>query len=259
MVIGGTALLALALIKGSFKKSTQWNKRNVMIAALCMAAYQPFFFAGVSMTGVAFGTVLTIGSAPIFTGIIEYIRGSKLSLWWITSTMLAVLGCILLFGGQDSMMMNVYGSLFSLGAGLSYAIYVQTTKELFLECPRDAVNGLIFFISGLILLPVLWTQDLSWVLTTRGFMVSMHLGLIATALAYSLFGRGLINVSTPTAVTLTLGELLTAAMLGILLFKEELSRISIFGIALLFAGLLFTTLPNRRQGEYPSHKVEEIS
>ncbi len=243
MIIGGTALLVMAIFNGSFKGNIHLNKKNIFMAALCMAAYQPFFFIGVSMTGVALGTVLTIGSAPVFTGVIELFKGTKLSFMWIISTLLAVIGCIILFSGQDSMVMNIHGSLCSLAAGLMYAIYVQVTKELFQESPRDAINGLIFFTSGIILLPILFTQDLSWLLTQRGIITSMHLGLIATALAYYLFAKGLVHVSSPTAVTLTLGEPLTAALLGIFVFKEQLSIISLSGLGLLFVGLILTSLP----------------
>lgn len=242
MVMGGSTLLLFSILKGTFKTKRHWNKKLVVLGAVSMAAYQPFFFAGVSMTGIAFGTVLAIGSAPIFTGMIEFLKGTKLSIDWIFSTLLAIIGCVLLFGGQNAIEMNLLGAVFSLGAGLSYACYVQATKALFNNYPRDAVNGLIFFLSGVLLIPILLTQDLSWVLTTRGFLVSLHLGLFATALAYTFFGIGLVHVSSPTAVTLTLGEPLTAALLGIIVFKEQLSIISVIGIVLIFIGLLFSAL-----------------
>lgn len=47
-------------------------------------------------------------------------------------------------------------------------------------------------------------------------MVVLHLGIVTIALAYTLFAKGLINISPPEAVTLTLAEPFTAAMLGIL-------------------------------------------
>lgn len=247
MLIGGFFLLLFALFKGAFNKQVTWNKKLVLLGSLSMAAYQPFFFAGVSMTGIAFGTVLGIGSAPIFTGIIELIRGKKLSLSWMFATSLAVLGCVLLFSGQAAISLNIYGALFSLLAGLSYAFYVQATKELFSNYSREAVNALIFFLSGLILLPILFFQNLDWVLSAHGIMVSLHLGLITVAIAYTLFGLGLASVSTQTAATLTLGEPFTAAMLGIFLFKETFSTMSLLGILLLFTGLIITAVPFKRK------------
>ena len=40
------------------------------IAALGIAGYQPFFFGGVSKTGVALGTIVAIGSAPVWAGVL---------------------------------------------------------------------------------------------------------------------------------------------------------------------------------------------
>ena len=145
--------------------------------------------------------------------------------------------------------MNIFGSILSLGAGLSYALYVRASQRLFKNSRRDVVNGLVFFISGVILSPILFMNDLSWVTTTRGIMVTLHLGLIATALAYSLFAYGLVNISTPKAVTLTLVEPLTAAILGVVLFNENLRGISVVGILLLFCGLIINSYSGKQKAK----------
>lgn len=246
MAIGGIVLFSIAIIKGSFKSKLELNKKLLLISSTCMAFYQPLFFSGVSRTGVAMGTVLAIGSAPVFSGIIEYFMGKKLSRRWIIATIISITGCVLLFSGQDSMNMNVFGSILSLGAGLSYAVYVRVSQKLFQHSPRNAVNGLVFLISAIMLSPILFINDLSWVLTTHGIMVTLHLGIVTTALAYTLFAYGLVNISTPEAVTLTLAEPLTAAMLGVAVFNEKLTVISIIGILLLFCGLITNSYPEKK-------------
>lgn len=61
-----------------------------------MAAYQPLFFSAVSVTGVAIGTVVAIGSASVLGGLIEWLfkRKAPAPVWWI-ATLLAIVGCIL--------------------------------------------------------------------------------------------------------------------------------------------------------------------
>jgi drug/metabolite transporter, DME family len=245
MAIGGTALLLVARIRGAFKTKIELDKKLLLIASLCMAAYQPLFFSGVFKTGIALGTVLALGSAPVFSGIIEYFMGEKLSIRWITGTILSIIGCTLLFGGQDSMNMNLLGSVLSLGAGLSYAIYVKVSQKLFQNSRRDAVNGLVFFISAVILSPILFINDLSWVISPRGIMATLHLGIVATALAYTLFAYGLVNIPIPKAVTLTLAEPLTATMLGVIVFNENFTGASMFGGLLLFCGLVINSYPEK--------------
>ena len=247
MAIGGTFLLLVAKVRGGFKTKIKLDKKLLVLASICMAAYQPLFFSGVFKTGIALGTVLALGSAPVFSGMIEYFMGEKLSIRWIIGTIISIIGCSLLFGGQDSMNMNVLGSSLSLGAGLSYAIYVKVSKKLFQNSPRDEVNGLVFFISALILSPILFMNDLSWVTSTRGIMTTLHLGIIATALAYTLFAYGIVNISTPKAVALTLAEPLTAAMLGVFMFNENFTSISMIGGSLLFCGLIINSYPEKEK------------
>ena len=42
----------------------------MLFSGACVAAYQATFFAAVDDTGVAVGTVVAIGSAPVFTGLL---------------------------------------------------------------------------------------------------------------------------------------------------------------------------------------------
>ena len=245
MAVGGTALLLVAKVRGAFRTKIKLNKKLLLISSICMAVYQPLFFLGVFKTGIALGTVLALGSAPVFSGVIEYFIEEKLSKRWIIGTMLSIIGCVFLFIGQGHMNMNIFGSVLSLGAGLSYAIYVKVSQKLFQESRGDVVNGFVFFISAVILTPILFMNDLSWVMSTRGIMVTLHLGIVATALAYTLFSYGLVNISTPKAVTLTLVEPLTAAILGVVIFNEKLTGFSILGILLLFCGLIVNSYPEK--------------
>lgn len=245
MAVGGTALIFLAGIRGRFKKTIKLDKRMLLCSSLSMAAYQPLFFLGIFKTGIAFGTVLGIGSAPIFSGIIEYMMGEKLSKRWIIGTLISLLGCVFLFSGQGSINIDIFGSILALGAGLSYAIYVKVSQRLFQESPSEVVNGLVFFISAVILSPILFMNDLSWIISSRGIMVTLHLGIITVLLAYTLFSHGLVNISTPKAVTLTLVEPLTAAILGILIFNEKMSGFSMIGMVVLFCGLIINSYPEK--------------
>ena len=46
------------------------SKTSTYIGAAGMASFQLTFFAAVKLTGVAMGTVVAIGSAPIFAGLV---------------------------------------------------------------------------------------------------------------------------------------------------------------------------------------------
>ena len=86
LAVGGLFLLLIVLVIGKFNFKG-WSIKTTLMASLCMALYQPLFFSAVSITGVAVGTVVAIGSAPIFSGLTEWIylkiRPSKI--WWYST------------------------------------------------------------------------------------------------------------------------------------------------------------------------------
>ncbi len=78
IAVGGAALVAFAAWRGGILPLGRWPLTATAAAAAGVAAYQPFFFAGVSRTGVAVGTVVAIGSAPVMTGIVGFLfRGER--------------------------------------------------------------------------------------------------------------------------------------------------------------------------------------
>jgi DME family drug/metabolite transporter len=133
------------------------------------------------------------------------------------------------------------GILSALGAGACYAAYTLISKELLEKHSPDAVMAVVFSLAALLLLPLLLNTDLGWLAQPNGLIAALHLGLVATAAAYALFGRGLQKVPVARAVSLSLAEPLTAGLLGVLLLGESLTAPAWLGVILLFAGLVLLT------------------
>jgi DME family drug/metabolite transporter len=238
LAIGGVALLAVALLQ---RAVTPWPRlpwRALGIAILCMAAYQLFFFAGVARTGVAAGTVVGIGSAPVIAGLLGWaVDRVSPNRAWVGATLLAMTGVSLLAVGGGPVRMDPVGMGLALSAGAAYAVYTSASKRVVTAAGPAAAMALVFCGGALLLAPVLATQELRWLAAPRGMAVALHLGLVATGLAYVLFGRGLATTPAATAVTLSLAEPLTASLLGILVLREPVTARALFGMGLIFAGL----------------------
>jgi DME family drug/metabolite transporter len=242
LAIGGGALLALALARSELK-ARGWPWRPTLAGAVAVASYQLCFFGGVQRTGVAVGTIVAIGSAPVAAGVLGVIVRREAPSWrWALATTLAVLGCGLLVGSEGELSADTLGVLLALGAGLSYAVYAVASKSLLDRDPPTAVMAVIFSLGALLLFPLLVGADLTWLASARGLAVAAHLGLIATSLSYFLFARGLARVPVAAAATLSLAEPLTAALLGVLVLQERLSPISLLGGALVLGSLALLTL-----------------
>ena len=247
LVVGGIALMAFALMRGVLRDGKRWSIWPTLLAALSMAAYQLFFFAGVAKTGVVVGTMVGIGSAPIMTGLLGYlVLGERPGRKWGMATALAVVGCGLLVASGGSIHIDILGILLALGAGLSYAIFTLVSKELLEDHPPEAVMAVAFFLGAVLLFPLFFRADLVWLFQPRGLVIGLWLGFVTVAVAYTLFARGLKLLPVATAGTLTLAEPLTAATLGVFLLGERITPLAFLGIVLIFTGLVILTLKRNR-------------
>lgn len=238
LAIGGGALLLWAWGRGRLADGRAWRRRPLLLGALAVAAYQPFFFGGVARTGVAVGTMVAIGSAPVIAGLWQWgVGGIRPSPRWLAATFCAVVGCSLLMLAVGSVTVNIAGMLLALGAGGSYALFALMTKELLHDHAPETVTAVVFSLGALLLLPLLFLVDISWLVRPSGLTAALWLGLGATALAYLLYTRGLAQIPAATAVTLSLAEPLTASLLGIFLLGEAVTGPILAGMALVFGGL----------------------
>lgn len=248
IAIGGPALLLFAYFQGKVSHHG-WKVMPVIVASLGVASFQPLFFSAVKETGVAVGTVVAIGSAPILTGLLEWAIKKRFPErnWWF-ATLLAVTGCLLLVLNDVQINVTVLGILMALGAGFSFAVYTLVTKSLLEKHEPEAVMGAVFTLSAIYLLPVFFIFPIHSLLTPYGISIVLYLGLFTTGFAYLCFARGLTGVSASTAITLSLAEPLTATLLGVIVVGEILTLVSWAGVLLLFIGLgLLSFSPKVRQ------------
>ncbi len=253
LLIGGSTLLVLALARGAFRQGGSWPPGATLLATVSMAAYQLCFFAAVARTGIAVGTVVAIGSGPIVAGLLGMIfLAERPTVRWLLATALAIAGCTLLAladPGPEGLRLDALGVLLAVGAGASYAVYTIASKALLAHQLPDAVTAVAFFGGALLLAPLLFVVDLNWLLEPRGLLIALHLGLLATALAYWCYIRGLLTVPAASAVTLALAEPVTAALLGVILIGERLSGPAWLGVALVAGGLSALVWRGRTKAE----------
>ncbi|MGI2327862.1 EamA family transporter [Planococcus sp. YIM B11945] len=244
--IGGFSLLAFVLwTKALDVRTIPW--KAAWASAATMALFQPLFFSSVQLTGIAVGTVVAIGSAPVFSGLLEWaVMKRKPNRVWTIATLCAVIGCILLFANKESATVDSLGILLALGAGLSFAAYATVSKTVLEAMEAVPAVAVIFSLSALFLLPTLLFLNVSFLVDPANITVIAYLGLAATGLSYILFSTGLKQIPSSSAVTLSLAEPLTASLLGVFIVGEVLSGIAWVGVALLLGGIIVLTLGKRK-------------
>lgn len=239
--VGGGTLLFIAILMRKIK-FRHWAWKYTFFAALSMALFQPLFFSSVRLTGVAIGTVVTIGSSPVFAGLIDWLYfKNKPTRTWGVATLLAIVGCVLLFMNKGEATVNPVGIAMALCAGTAFAIYTHVSKALMEKEEALPAVAMTFSISALLLCPISLVYGIEWVGQSANWLPLAFMGVFGTSIAYLLFLTGLQKISSSSAVTLSLGEPLTAAILGVFLVGEYLSVTAWIGIAMLLGGILVIT------------------
>lgn len=254
LVLGGTglAVIAFVLARRAHRRGTVSPRPRLTAAplalmaltGLCLALYQPLFFLGTARNGVAVGTVIALGSAPILAGVLEWsLTRRRPSGAWLLATALSTVGVALLGmgGGTDAAGAggtDPLGFLGSVGAGATFAIIANAQRRL-LDDGWDpfTVVGAMGASSAVLSACVLPFVDLSWLTEPAGIVMALWLGIGTISVAYVLFTWGLNGLTAATAATLTLGEPLTASILGVTVLGEQLSVLAVVGLAVLVVGL----------------------
>jgi DME family drug/metabolite transporter len=256
IAVGGLLLAVVAIARRRRlalpRRSPSAGRVLLLIAAGAagVVVYQPTFFAGVRANGVAVGTLVALGSSPVFTGLWSWLAlrrrpGAR----WFACTAIAVLGVVLLSGLLDGGggPVSASGALASLAAGIAYSTYTLGVKGLLDRgWTTTAAVGAVFGTAGVVSVLELAVLGDGGVSTAPQLLAVLWLGVMTTTAAYLLFTRGLEHLPAATVSTLTLAEPVVAAALGVLVLGERLSLPALVGGALLLLALALLALPRSR-------------
>ena len=242
-LLGGSLLLGVVILLGRWSEVGRLMRRSpgtALVTMVAMATFQFGLLTGVRLAGVAVGTLVSIGSAPVWAGLLATLAGRPPQRRWLVATACTIAGAAVLVvphGGAESEVSA--GVLAGLLAGASYGTFATVSKRL-MESGTGGIPVMAVALSGagVLLAPVLVAGDLAWIATLRGALAAAWLGVATITLAYILFARGLAGLDAPTATTLTLAEPLTATLLAVVVVGERLAGTALVGALLLLVGLV---------------------
>jgi DME family drug/metabolite transporter len=251
------ALLLLAAI--SFQRRSPvaavrlWRSRAGLIAGISTGVYQVCFFASVQQTGVALGTLVTVGSAPILAGLLAWaVLAHHPTRAWTIATTVCLVGLILL-ADQGLALGRPIGIALALIAGLATATFNVAARQMMDRgVPMLDILAGTFLLGAIVLLPFLLAQPLGWVLSVDGALLALYLGVATMALANTFMAYGLKRLTPGPVTTLMLTDPLTATVLGVIVLRETLAAPAVAGLLLVLLGLLlqgFTAAYHRTRND----------
>lgn len=218
--MGGGGLLQALLARKSIKNNLTHINSNLVIlivGVISVFIYPLAFYSSMHLAGITIGTVVSIGTAPLFTALLErFFDQKKLSMLWFISFVLGITGVIFLSIGESPSSVTsekiannrqILGIILGTVAGLTYASYSWAAKKLIDRgIDAKASMGLIFGFASLLLLPTLFLTGSNLFEQNINIYVVGYMMLIPMFLGYILFGYGLKTVPASKAITLTLFE-----------------------------------------------------
>lgn len=264
VAMGGGGLMQAALSAGRIYRHAellraQWQ--YLLLGALGVAIYPLAFYASMRLAGVTIGTVVSIGSAPLLSALIEYhLDGLRLTRRWITGAALGLAGMALLCLAEGSGHVPtgtesgvIPGVLLGLLAGLTYALYSWTARHLMQRgIASRAAMGATFGLGGLMLMPVLLITGAPLLASWGNAAVGLYMALVPMFLGYLCFGHGLARIAASTATTITLFEPVVAAGLAVVIVGERLPLMGWAGIGLILACLVLISASARAKKQEKS-------
>ena len=242
LIVG--ALLLYLFHRSAAKSVAKISGSDLWLSSIAVVLYQITFFSAVKSTGVAIGTVTALGSAPALTGVVAYlISREKPTRRWFFATIVTTVGIIMLSTSKGLADFNFRGFLLAIGAGASYSVFAVTSKRALTQgvSITDAMFR-IFALGAIISSPLLLIENSHSLLTSRGLVMILWLGLVPTAIAYIAYAYGLAKVRASTASTLILAEPATATLLAALVLSEAINTRGWIGIVVVIIGLIHLSL-----------------
>jgi DME family drug/metabolite transporter len=250
LATGGALIIVFLVLTGRRWPAGRpaWT-RITMIAGLA-AVFQGCYFTAVSLTSVSVATLVTIGSAPVLVLAAQRVRGQRrISRLAGCATGLALTGLGLLVGlpsggFAETAVLASTGLAVVAGAGFATLTLVSARPVPGLD--DLAATGFGFTLGGLVLLPV--AAAFGGIGFTPG---PVTLGLLAalgtapTAVAYTLYFRGLRTAPAGIAALLSLLEPLTGTVLAALILGDRLGPTGIAGAVILAMALILAAVGGR--------------
>ncbi len=210
-----------------------------------------FYNAAIRMTSLSLAAIL-LATAPIFVIFLaRLIFGEKITRLKIVAFSVAFGGCVLVSGIFNSgSAFSFLGLAIGLAAGFFYALYSVFSRFAINKGYHSLTINLYSFIFATLVgaffcdFPMIGAELAKAPLSLGAFLF-FH-ALIASTAPYILFTFSLNYMDIGRASILVSSEAVMATILGLLLYREIPSLLSIIGIVLVLAALALLSKPPKR-------------
>jgi drug/metabolite transporter (DMT)-like permease len=245
---GLLALASLAVMRRLDRSllASRW----VWLLGLLNAAGFALQHAGVALNASSGKTALLVNTNLVIVAALSVpLFGERFGARKAVAVTAALAGLVALTTGLDPAFFSgqgFLGDLLVLGASAVWAFFVLGTKRAVREIPARELTPASLAVTGALfglLLPALAAVAAPPPLPAAAIPLLLYLGLVVTLPPLFLWAYAMERLPATVVTVLTLGEILVAAALGVLLLGESMTGVQLGGAALLLAGILTAAVP----------------
>lgn len=254
LIFAGLLLLLLGLIctgkrMGEIWKDTKDRRKIVLFALAGMLTCQYTYFAAIQYSNAGTATVLQ-SLAPLVILSIVCAKEKRLPRKFEAGAIFcALLGVFLMstHGDIHTMSMTALALFFGIAAAVSVAIYNLLSGELLRKYGVYAVVGYAMFLAGLAMLVIVrpWNYDILFekgtILATAGVVV------IGTAVAFSLYLKGVSLVGPLMGSLLGMVEPVTAIVVSFVFLNADFHSLDFIGFVLILGTVVALSVRTRNR------------
>lgn len=247
--VSGAALLFLIASLAIKSEKIDWKSHGLRILACSVfgvAANMLMFFKGLEITTPINGAVLMLAT-PIFVLILNVIiNKQQLIVSQLIGVILASLGCLVLMAGKTFSFSGatISGDILIILNAISYAAYLVLAKKLLAHYHTLTVSKYTFLIGSIIVFPfgIGEMSEAKFALMNTNIVLEILFIIVFTTFITYLLNAWAIVKAGPTLVGAYIYlQPILAAIIAVLLKKDELSMHKILAIMLIFAGVFITS------------------
>ncbi|WP_329341557.1 DMT family transporter [Streptomyces sp. NBC_00663] len=257
--IGFVLLLAVRLARSRTAVAEPLRRRalRAVVTGVGLAVFQTAYFAAVQITGLAVGTVVTLGAGPVLIALgARLALGERLGRGGVAAVAGALVGLAVLGLGGGGTAVRPWGVLLALVSAAGYSVMTLLTRKWGRDGGADAAGTSVwaFAVTSVCLLPFALAEGLvphtAEPARLAGLLV--YIATVPTALAYALYFAGAAVVRSATVSVIMLLEPVGASVLAIVLLGEHLTTPTLLGTLLMLGsvtGLAVAETRGARRGE----------
>ena len=248
-VIALAVLAVFVLLKERHKwRSYQWTKTSIRY--IFLIGFIGYFlsiilqFIGTNLADAHTGSLITSATPAFMTILAFWMLKETLTIRKIVALVLALCGIVIVVGVGHTGQSYIVGGIILVGAAATWAL-----MSIYAKLAAEYVSVLVLTTCAIFIAFIFTTPFMLWELTqstvtmsTQGVASVLYLGIIATAVAFFLWNKGLELVEASVGSLFFFFQPLVGAILGWMFLKEQLSMQFFIGAICIMCAVALTII-----------------